>query len=60
MTQPKKTPPSSRSSLAAEFERVKADLADPKAVGEKRLELLRRQADIGDLRDALEDRGLPR
>jgi hypothetical protein len=59
MTQPKKSPPSSRS-LAQEFERVKADLANPKAVGEKRLELLRRQADIGDLRDALEDRGLPR
>jgi hypothetical protein len=39
---------------------VKADLDDPKATGERRLELLRRQADIGDLRDALADRGLPR
>jgi len=59
MTLPKR-PTVSSQSLASEFERVKADLASPKVVGEKRLELLRRQADLGDLRDALQDRGLPR
>lgn len=59
MTLPKNKPVTTHS-LATEFERVKADLDDPKATGERRLELLRRQADIGDLRDALADRGLPR
>jgi hypothetical protein len=59
MTVPKKSPDTTRS-LAAEFARVKADLDDPKSTGKRRLELLRRQADLGDLREALADRGLPR
>jgi hypothetical protein len=48
--------PSDRPSLIKELATVADKLAAGKVSGEKRLELLRRQAQLGDLRDALAER----
>jgi hypothetical protein len=45
-----------RSDLLKEMENVADKLATPGLVGEPRLALLRRQAQLGDLRDALAER----
>ncbi len=42
--------------IADELKRVAEKLALPKTKGAERLELLRRQASLGDLRDAIADR----
>jgi hypothetical protein len=43
--------------VSAELASVAERLADAKVTGQARLALLRRQAELGDLRDALRDRG---
>lgn len=46
-----------QSMVSAELASVAERLADAKVTGQARLALLRRQAELGDLRDALRDRG---
>jgi hypothetical protein len=43
----------SESKLLEELDRVSERLAEGTETGEQRLELLRRQAELGDLRDAI-------
>ncbi len=45
-----------KTKVLKELERVGDKLAAPGLTGEKRLDLLRRQAQLGDLRDALAER----
>jgi hypothetical protein len=46
-------PPLDKSALDRELKSVAAKLADGGSTGEERLALLRRQAALGDLRDAI-------
>jgi hypothetical protein len=45
-----------RTQILRQMETVAARLESPKLVGQQRLALLRRQAELGDLRDALAER----
>lgn len=45
-----------RTQILRQMETVAARLESPKLGGQQRLALLRRQAELGDLRDALADR----
>jgi hypothetical protein len=46
------TEPSTTAAITKQMEAVERQLAAPRCTGEKRLALLRRQAQLGDLRDA--------
>jgi hypothetical protein len=48
--------PLDQSALNKELKAIAAKLADGASTGEKRLALLRRQAELGDLRDAIAQR----
>jgi hypothetical protein len=49
-------PPLDTSALLRELEGVAAKLADRSFIGQDRLALLRRQAELGDVRDAIDER----